>query len=175
MSTMSTKKITFIAMLTAIALTIFIVEAQIPPLVPIPGIKLGLANVITLFALTTLGRKEAFLILILRVILGNIFAGSVMSCIYSLAGGLVCFTLMSIVMCFMKENMLWVISIMGAIGHNIGQIAVAVIVTHTIQIAWYLPVLMISAVITGLFTGLITQTVLRHSNGIICKMIGAIK
>lgn len=172
---MRARKITFIAMLTAIALTIFIVEVQIPALVPIPGIKLGLANVITLFALMTLSRKEAFLILMLRIILGSVFAGSIMSCMYSLAGGIVCFAFMSGAICFMRENMLWCTSIVGAIGHNIGQIVVAVMVTHTIQIAWYLPVLLISAVITGLFTGLITQTVLKHSNGMICKMIGAIK
>lgn len=172
---MSTKKIAFIAMLTAIALTIFIIESQIPPIVPIPGIKLGLANVITLFTLVTLGRKEAFIILILRIVLGNIFVGSVMSCIYSLAGGIVCFVFMAIGMYFFKENMIWFISVIGAIGHNIGQIVAAVIITNTVQIVWYLPILIIAAIITGVFTGFTTQSVLKHCNGFICKMIGAIK
>lgn len=172
---MNTKKITFIAMLTAMALTIFIIEAQIPPLAPIPGIKLGLANVITLFALVTLGKKESFLILILRVILGNIFAGSIISCCYALSGGIMCFLVMSASLCFLKEKLLWSVSILGAIGHNIGQILVAVILTHTIQIAWYLPILIISAVITGFFTGMTAQYILNHGNGIIKHMIDQIK
>lgn len=168
---MRTRKIALIASLTAVALTIFVIEAQIPPVVPIPGIKMGLANVITLFAVMTLGRKDAFVILLLRILLGSIFAGSVMSLMYSLAGGVICFLLMSAAVCIMNENMTWCISVIGAIGHNIGQIAVAVFVTHTVQIAWYLPVLMISAVITGLFTGLLTQMLLKHGNGIIRKIL----
>ena len=172
---MRTRKITLLASLTAVALTIFIIEAQIPPIVPIPGIKLGLANVITLFAVITLGRKDAFVILMLRILLGSIFAGSVMSLMYSLAGGIMCFLLMSAAVCVMSENMTWCISVIGAIGHNIGQIAVAVLVTHTAQITWYLPVLMISAVITGLFTGLLTQMLLKHGNGIIGKIPGVKK
>lgn len=170
---MSTKRITLIAMLTAFALTIFIVEAQIPPLVPIPGIKLGLANIITLFAIMTIGRKDAFIIMILRVILGSVFAGNMMSCLYSLAGGLVCFAAMALTRNIFKQNMIWCISIIGAIGHNIGQILVAIALTNTIQIAWYLPVLIISAVMTGLFTGLVAQYTLKRSHVMICKMIGA--
>lgn len=170
---MRAKRITLIAMLTAFALTIFVIEAQIPPLVPIPGIKLGLANIITLFALMTIGRRDALIILILRVILGSAVTGNIMSCMYSLAGGLVCFAAKALTRNMFKKNMIWCISILGAIGHNIGQILVAVVVTNTIQVAWYLPVLMISAVITGLFTGLITQYTLKHGHVLIYKMIGA--
>ena len=172
---MSAKRITVIAVLTAVALTIFIIEAQIPPLAPIPGIKLGLANVVTLFALFTLGKRDAFFILILRVILGSIFAGSVVSCMYSLAGGIVCFILMSVFSLFLKDNMIWCVSIIGAIGHNIGQILAAVIITRTIQVVWYLPILLISATVTGAFTGLMTQQILKYGNGKIKKMLGAIK
>ena len=172
---MSAKRITVTAVLTAVALTIFIIEAQIPPLVPVPGIKLGLANVITLFAIFTLGKRDAFIILILRIILGSVFAGSVVSCIYSLAGGMMCFALMSVCSLFLKDNMIWCVSVIGAIGHNIGQILVAVIITQTIQVMWYLPALMISAVVTGVFTGLVTQQILKHGNGKIKSMIGAWK
>lgn len=172
---MKTKKLALLAILTAIALTIFIIEAQIPPLVPIAGVKLGLANVVTLFTLVTLGRKEAFTVMALRVLLGSIFAGSVTSFMYSAAGALVCFAFMAIAAYVLKDGMLWFISVIGAVGHNIGQIAMAVILTKTIQVAWYLPILMISAVITGAFTGLVTQQLLKHGNGIIKKMIGKFK
>lgn len=172
---MKTKKIALLALLTAIALTIFIIEAQIPPLVPIAGVKLGLANVITLFTLVTLGRKEAFTVMSLRVILGSIFAGSVTSFMYSAAGALVCFIFMAVAEYALKDNMIWFISIIGAIGHNIGQITVAVILTKTVQVVWYLPILMISAVITGAFTGLVTQQLLKHGDGIIRKMIEEFK
>ena len=170
-----TAKITAIAMFTAIALTIFIVEARIPPLVPIPGIKLGLANIVTLFALMTLGRKEAFLILILRIVLGSIFAGSFMSCLYSLAGGLACFALMALVRDIFKKNLVWCVSIIGALGHNIGQILAAIILTNTVQVAWYLPVLILSGVITGTMTGLIVRQTLLHGNGMIYRLAGGIK
>ena len=172
---MKTKKLAFLALLTAIALTIFIIEAQIPPLVPIAGVKLGLANVITLFTLVTLGRKEAFTVLALRVILGSVFAGSVVSFMYSAAGGLVCFVFIAAAAYVLKRDMVWFISVIGAIGHNIGQIAMAIFLTQTIQVVWYLPILMISAVITGIFTGLVTQQMLKHGNGIIQKMIGKFK
>lgn len=169
---MSAKRITVTAVLTAVALTIFIIEAQIPPPVPLPGIKLGLANVVTLFALFTLRKRDAFIILILRIILGSVYAGSVTGCIYSLAGGLVCFALMSISSLFLKEDMIWCVSVIGAIGHNVGQILVAVVMTHTIQVMWHLPVLIISAVVTGVFTGLVTQQILKHGGGKIKRMIG---
>ena len=172
---MKTKKLAFLALLTAIALTIFVIEAQIPPLVPIAGVKMGLANVITLFALVTLGRKEAFTVMTLRVILGSIFAGSVVSFMYSAAGALVCFVFMAIAAYVLKRDMVWFISVIGAIGHNIGQIAIAAALTKTVQVVWYLPILMISAVITGVFTGLVTQQMLRHGNGIIRKMTGEFK
>ena len=172
---MKTRKIALLALLTAIALTIFIIEAQIPLLVPIAGVKLGLANVITLFTLVTLGRKEAFTVMALRVILGSIFAGSVTSFMYSAAGALVCFVFMTVAAYILKNNMVWFISVIGAAGHNIGQIITAVILTKTVQVIWYMPILMISAVITGVFTGLLTQQLLKHGDGIIRKMIREFK
>ena len=83
---LKTNKITIVGVLTAISLVIFILEAQIPPLVPIPGIKLGLANIITLIAVYAVGRREAFIILMLRIIIGSIYSGNMQSFIYSLAG-----------------------------------------------------------------------------------------
>ena len=101
---MKTKKITLMAMLLGLALIIFTVEAQIPPIAPIPGIKLGLANVINIMALYMLGRKESFIILVLRIVLSSIFASSIIGFMYSISGGLVCFFFISIMSLFLKEN-----------------------------------------------------------------------
>lgn len=162
-------------MLTAAALVIFVIEAQIPPVAPIPGIKLGLANVVTLFTIIVLGRREAFAVTALRIILGSVFTGSMMSFVYSAAGGALCFAAMAVLTLFMKENMTWLVSVIGAICHNIGQLAAAVIVTGTVQILWYLPVLTISAVITGVFTGIAAQYLLKRGGGIIKKLISETK
>ena len=84
---MKTKKLTLMALLTAIALTIFMIEAQIPPIVPLPGVKLGLANIITVFAVFALGPREAASILFCRIFLGAVFAGNFSTIFYSAAGG----------------------------------------------------------------------------------------
>lgn len=163
---MNTKRITRISLLTALALIIFIVEAQIPPLAPIPGIKLGLANVITLITMAWFGKKDAFFVLILRIILGSIFAGTAISFVYSVSGGLLCFIAMSLTIPFFKGNTIWIVSVFGAIAHNIGQIVAAIILTETPQIAAYLPILIISAVITGAFTGLCAQLIIKRKSDI---------
>ena len=159
---MKTKKLMTLALLSTIALIIFIVELQIPPIVPIPGVKIGLANIVTLFALGLFSPYEAFLILIVRIILGSIFSGQVMSLTYSLAGGMFCFITMSILFKFKKIMPVWVISVFGAIAHNIGQITAAIIITSTYQVIYYLPVLIISAIVSGTFTGIATQILLSR-------------
>ncbi len=154
---MKVKKLTFMALLLAIALTIFVIEAQIPPLVPIAGVKLGLANVVTLAALVWLGRKEALAVLVLRIILGSVFAGQAVSFIYSMSGGLLCFIVMALCIRPLGRERLWVVSVLGAIAHNVGQILAAMALTGTPAVAAYLPMLIISAVLTGAFTGLTAQ------------------
>lgn len=155
-------KLTILAMFTAVSLIIFIIESQFPPLAPIPGIKLGLANIITLLLLVWFGWREAFAVLILRIGLGSIFAGQIMSLMYSLAGGLLCFIVMSVCMRFFKKDGIWITSVFGAIAHNIGQITAAVLLTSTLQVAAYLPVLIISGVITGAFTGIAARCIVRN-------------
>ena len=90
-----TKKLVFMALLTAIALTVFVIENQIPAPVSIPGVKLGLSNIITLVAMVLLGRKEAGIVLLLRILMGAMFAGSPSTLLFSAAGG----TLAYLVMC----------------------------------------------------------------------------
>lgn len=149
-------------MLTTVALTIFMVEAQIPPLVPIPGVKLGLANIITVYAMFALGPKEAGLIFLARVILGSVFSGQLMSLIYSLSGGTLCYLTMLFMRRLVTGKQIWVLSVLGAIAHNIGQIMAAMVVLGTWSVLYYLPVLMLSGIVTGLFTGLCAQTVLAR-------------
>ncbi len=142
------------ALLTALELTIWVIEAQIPAPVPVPGIKLGLASVITLAAMASLGRREAGCILLARILLGALFAGSLSAMLFSLAGGVVSWCVMAALLGLFPEKLLWVVSVFGAIGHNAGQLLAAVIVTGTPGILWYGPALLAAAIVTGVFTGL---------------------
>ncbi len=159
---MSAKKLTYMGLLTALALMIFVIEAQIPPLVPIPGVKMGLANIITVFALFRLSPKEALMILLTRVILGSVFAGSVMSMMFSLGGGLCCFLVMLLLRRLFSEEQIWVCSVFGAMAHNCGQMAVTLAVYRTAALLIYLPALLLSGIITGAFTVLCAQFVLKR-------------
>ena len=133
---MNSKKLTTMAMLTAISMIVFLIEAQIPLPIAIPGVKLGIANVITLFAIWTLGWKEAGAILIVRVVLGNLIIGNVMGMLYSLAGGVLCWLIMALLKPHMGRNQIWLMSIFGALGHNAGQLPVAVRVSGTEGMLW---------------------------------------
>lgn len=156
-----TKRMVFLSFLVSIALVIYIIEAQIPVL--FPGIKLGLANMISLAALILLGWKEALLIMLLRTTLGSIFGGTMPSFMFSLAGGFLSNIVMIILYKNFKNSMsLWTISICGAIFHNIGQLFVASIIVQNFKIYVYLPVLLVSAVITGYFIGLCTKFLTTH-------------
>ena len=161
---MKTRKITRMALLTAIALTIFMVEAQIPPIVPMPGVKLGLSNIVTVFAVFSLGPGEAAAILFCRIFLGSIFAGNFSSILYSASGG----TLAILVTIFLRKvlthKQLWIAGSLGAIAHSIGQVAMAVVVTGTPTIAVYLPILVVISIITGMFTGLCAQFLVNRGN-----------
>ncbi|MDO4515742.1 MAG: Gx transporter family protein [Bacillota bacterium] len=159
---MNVKKLTYMAMLTAISMIVFLVEAQVPLPFAVPGVKLGIANVITLFALWTLGWREAGAILVVRIFLGNVITGSVMAMAYSLAGGLLCWVVMSLLKPLVKRNQIWILSVLGAIGHNAGQLAVAIAISGTAAVAWYAPVLLVAGIITGAFTGYLTQIILSH-------------
>ena len=163
---MKVKKLTLMALLTAIALTIFLIEAQIPPLTPVPGIKLGLANIVTVFAVFALGSKEAAMILFVRIFLGAVFAGNFSTILYSGAGGL-CAILVTIGMRkILTKNQLWVAAAFGAVAHSLGQMAAAIAITGTPALLTYLPVMIICSVMTGLFTGLCAQFVCNRGKDI---------
>lgn len=150
----NTRSLALMAMLTAVSLIVFVIEAQIPPIVPIPGVKLGIANMITLTAMLILGRREAGVILLLRIVMGSFFAGGVSGLMFSIAGGTLAYLVMCLTLKLFPEKMLWVVSIFGAIAHNAGQLAVAIAITKTSGLIVYVPVLAASAIVTGAFTGL---------------------
>ena len=157
---MNTKKLTLTAILTAFALIAFVIEGAIPPLTPIYGVKLGLANVFTLFALYALGTRYGMAVMLLRIVLGNIFAGQLVSFIYSLTGGLLSFLLMILLKRFFPTKQMWVLSVLCAVTHNIGQLLAAILMLQSLAIAYYLPVLILSGIIAGAFTGICAQLVL---------------
>ena len=154
---MPVRRLTACSLLTAIALTIFVLEAQIPLPLPVPGLKLGLSNIVTVFALAVLGWKETLAIVLLRIVLGNLLVGQSMAMLYSLAGGLLSFLCMALILRVLKKNQLWVCGVFGGIAHNIGQMAVAVAVTATPALWMYLAVLLPCGIVTGAFTGLCAQ------------------
>ena len=155
-----TKRMVYDALFSGIALTIFMVEAQLPPPVPIPGVKLGLANIVTLFAVYALQPADAAAILLVRILLGGILSGRLISLLYSFVGGVFCLGTMLLLKKLLRKQ-IWLCSIGGAMAHNVGQILVAVILTRTLYVAVYLPVLIAAGSIAGLFTGLCVQMAMR--------------
>ena len=161
---MKTRKITQLSLLTAIALTIFMVEAQIPALLPIPGIKLGLANIITVFAVFAIGPKDAAAVLFVRIFLGAVFAGNFSTIFYSAAGGACAIGVTILLKKILTQKQLWVAGAMGAIAHSIGQMGMAVLLTATPGLVAYLPVMILVSIITGTFTGLCAQFLVNRGD-----------
>ena len=163
---MNVKKLTVMAMLCAIALTIFMVEAQIPPLVPMPGVKMGLSNIVTVFAVFALGPGEAAAILFVRIFLGAVFAGNFSTILYSGAGG-ACAILVTIVLRkILNQKQLWIAGCIGAIAHSIGQMAMAILLTGTPSLVVYLPFMIVCSIISGTFTGLCAQVLVNRGKNI---------
>ena len=152
-----TRCLTRLALLTAIALTIFMAEAQLPPLVPIQGVKLGLANIVTVYAVFALGAGDALLVLAGRVFLGAVFSGQMMTLLYSAGGGLLAWLVMVLLSRLLTQRQIWLCSPVAAIFHNLGQLLVAAGVMKTWVVMAYLPYLVLSGILTGLFTGLCAQ------------------
>ena len=149
---MKLKRLSLCGILTSAALAIFVLEAQLPPLVPIPGVKLGLSNLITLFALFYLSPKEASGILFARILLGCLLLGNPILLLYSASAGFVCL-LIEFCLFRLKVSQIWAISALGALAHNFTQLLTASLITQTASVWWYLPFLAFSGILTGLFTG----------------------
>jgi heptaprenyl diphosphate synthase len=170
---MTVKRLSALAVLAGTALIIFVLEAQLPDLIPVPGVKLGLSNVVTLFTLYTFGRRDGLLVLFTRVLLGGFFAGQLLTLLYSLSGGLLCFFVLALLRPLVGEKQLWFAGITGAVFHNVGQLLMAIFITRALAITAYFPVLVIAGVVTGLLTGTCTQLLLPRLRkiGILNEMI----
>ena len=158
---MKTRKLTQMALLTAIALTIFMIEAQIPALVPIPGIKLGLANLIIVWALYTMTPGEALAINGMRILLVGFMFSSLSMILYSLAGALLSFLCMYLAKRSGTFSEMGV-SMIGGVMHNAGQLIVAMLVLETVNLMYYGPVLLVAGLLTGFLIGTVTHEVLKR-------------
>ena len=153
---MRTKRLTLLSILLAVSIVLSIVESFIP--VFVPGVKLGLANVVTLIIMYIYGEKDAFLILILRILLVAILRGTIFNVTFylSLSGGMMAYLMMFI---FYKLKVFSIIgvSIMGAFGHSVGQIAMAIFLIERTELIYYFPYILVLSVITGVVTGIIAN------------------
>lgn len=152
--TISLPRLTVLALFAVLALVIYYVESLIPPLIPIPGVKLGLANIITLILIKNTSLKETFLVLLTRILLAAILFGQAISLLYSLSGGLFCLLVMYLMNVFLQGHYTWIMGIFGALSHNLGQLLIAMLLTSSIAPMTYLPFFILCSLVTGLFTGL---------------------
>lgn len=159
---MRTRKLTALALFATLALAIYFVESLLPPVVPIPGVKLGLANIITLLVLHRYSARDAAAVLLARVLLSALLFGQAMSLIYSLCGGLLCLLAMSLSSRLLRKSFPELTSVLGGIFHNVGQLLAAFLITAVPGVLVYLPYLLLSGTAAGLFTGLCARFALSR-------------
>lgn len=152
----SVKKIAIIAIFVTLALVLSYVDSLIPLAIMVPGIKIGLANIVIILSLYMIGEKETILISTIRVILSSLLFGTMLTFAYSMTGAILSLIIMIILK---KKTTLatMTISIIGAVSHNIGQIIMAVMIMSTKEIIYYLPILMITGIISGTIIGILAS------------------
>lgn len=148
-------------MLVALAFIFSYIESLIPVPVPIPGVKLGLANLVVVTALYTLGAKAAFILSIVRILLVAMTFGNMSTLLFSIAGAILSCIVMILLHKSGKFSLIGV-SLAGGIMHNVGQILVAMFVVHNVRMIYYLPFLLISGVVTGIAIGIVAGLIVRH-------------
>ena len=158
---MKSKKIAYYSLFAALAILMGYVEMLVPVPVPIPGVKLGLANVIIIIMMYYMDVKGAFFISLIRVLLSGLLFAGFAGLLYSLAGAMLSFAVMALLKKTGKFSIIGV-SVAGGAFHNIGQIIVAAIVVENVKIAYYLPFLLVSGVVTGVIIGIVAKTALGH-------------
>ena len=157
---MKTKKVATLGLCIALSMVLSFIEHQIPPLVAVPGVKVGLPNLVMVFMLYKIGWKETAIVSIVRVVLVSMIFGSVVSMAYGLAGA----TLSLTGMILLKKTKLFstiTVSVVGGVLHNVGQIAVACIIMETALLVYYLPVLLISGTIAGVVIGFVAGLLVK--------------
>lgn len=161
---METRKVVHMGMLIALAMVLSFIESQIPAFVAVPGMKLGLANIAIVFALYSLGLREALGVSLIRVVLSAILFGSVVSGLYSAAGAI----LSLLGMALLKKSGFFGtvgVSVSGAVLHNLGQIGIACFILRTQALVYYLPFLILSAVVAGVVIGIIAAVLVERLGG----------
>ena len=158
---METKMITRLGMLLAVSLILSYIESLIPVIISVPGIKLGLANIITMYVLYVYKQKTAFVIMLMRVLISGILFTGLNTVIFGLLGGIFCIISMTIAVRLKKFSIMGV-SVSGAVFHNLGQILAAFIIMDNVNILYYFPFLMISGIITGFIIGYISAVVIKR-------------
>lgn len=150
---MKLKRLTALALYVTLSLAVYAVESAIPPLIPIPGIKLGLSNIITLILLHHYSLRETALVLTARILLSTLLFGQFMSFFYSLSGGFLSLLAMFLICRLLHTKKVFLTGAVGGLTHNLGQLLTAYALTATPGVLSYLPFLVLSGILTGLFTG----------------------
>ena len=163
---MSVKKLTALSAAVALAMVLSFLESLIPPLVSVPGVKIGLANVVTVFLLYSFGSREAVAVSLIRVILSALLFGSAVSLIYALSGAALSFIGMLLLKKLPLSSEVSV-SIAGGVLHNAGQIIAACIVMENAAIISYLPPLIISGTLAGVAVGILAALLVKKLSRII--------
>ena len=152
------KRAAIFGLMIALAFTLSYLESLLPINIGVPGVKLGLANLVTVVALYKLKPGEAFVIAMIRILLAGLTFGNAYSLIYSLCGGVLSFVIMFV--CMKTKLSVIGVSILGGTAHNIGQIAAAAILMGTSKIVYYLPVLLIAGLLTGFLIGTLSKIII---------------
>ena len=155
------KHIAYLGLLLTLALILSYVESLIPIFVSVPGVKLGLANLVVLICLYAYPSKYAFLISVMRVILAGLLFGSMFSILYSLSGAFFSLVIMLLAKKVFKLGILGV-SVLGGVFHNIGQLIVAILVVSNYRISYLLPYLLLSGVLTGAIIGFVANSIVPY-------------
>lgn len=158
-------RVAYFGVFTALALIFSYIESLIPIQIGMPGVKLGLANLIIVVALYKLSLRETYLLSVVRVLLSGFLFGNYFSIVYSLAGGLLSLTVMAILKRQGGFSVMG-ISLAGGVSHNIGQLAVAMLVVETYSVMYYLPVLLVAGMITGMIIGFVADGMLKRLVGL---------
>ena len=158
---MKSKKIAYYGLCIALAFVLSYVESLFPTFIAVPGVKLGLTNLVVLIALVKIGKKDAFFINMIRILLVGLTFGTAFSLLYSFAGGILSFLVM---MLFYGKNRFSVIgvSVAGGVAHNVGQILVAMMVLESKALVYYLPVLILSGTLAGVVVGILCGEVVKR-------------
>ena len=158
---LDTRKMTTLALLVSVAMILSYIESLIPAFVAVPGVKLGLSNIATVFALYTLGWPAAIAVSLIRVLLSAILFGNIPSLAFSFAGAVLA---LAVMITLTRINLFSNIgvSVLGAICHNIGQVIAAAIVMETLGVTYYLIPLLLSGTIAGVVIGIISGVLVER-------------